>query len=54
MTETWAMNPEALMKVLQTMLQKSATDRFQKAAKKQFTDKELLLQLKSVKKRGTR
>ncbi|KDR08398.1 Putative phosphoenolpyruvate synthase [Zootermopsis nevadensis] len=54
MTETWSMNPEALMKVLQTMLQKSATDRFQKAAKKQFTDKELLLQLKSVKKRGTR
>lgn len=54
MTETWGMNPEILMKTLQTMVQKAVTDKFQKTTKQQVTDKELLLQLKSVKKHGTR
>jgi hypothetical protein len=54
MTETWRMNPEILMKNLQTMVQKSTTEKLQKTARKQISDKELLLQLKSVKKRGTR
>jgi hypothetical protein len=48
------MNPEILMKTLQTMVQKSTTEKFHKTAKKQVSDKELLLQLKSVKKHGTR
>jgi hypothetical protein len=54
MTETWGMNPEFLIKTLQTMAQKSDTDKFQKTTKKQVTDKKLMLQLKSVKKHGTR
>jgi uncharacterized membrane protein YheB (UPF0754 family) len=54
MTETWGMNPEIVMKSLQTMVQKAVTDKFQKTTKQQVTDKEILLQLKSVKKHGTR
>lgn len=48
------MNPEALMKALQTMLQSLVTDSVQATPRKQVTDKELLMQLKSVKKSGTR
>lgn len=54
MTETWEMNPEMLMQTLQTALKNSAADKFQKTTKKHVTDKELLLQLKSVKKNSTR
>ncbi|XP_023716266.1 prodigiosin synthesizing transferase PigC isoform X3 [Cryptotermes secundus] len=54
MTETWGMNPEILLKTLQTMVQNAVTDKFQKTTTKQVTDKELLLQLKTVKKHGTR
>jgi hypothetical protein len=54
MNETWEMNPAILMQTLQTALKNSAADKFQKTAKKHVRDKELLLQLKSVKKNSTR
>jgi hypothetical protein len=54
MTETWEINPEILMQTLQTALKNTTADKFQKTTKKHVTDKELLLQLKSVKKNSTR
>jgi len=48
------MKPEILMQTLQTALKNTAADKFQKTTKKRITDKELLLQLKSVKKNSTR
>ncbi|KAJ4449028.1 hypothetical protein ANN_00422 [Periplaneta americana] len=54
MTETWGMKPEILIKTLQTMLQNSVTSRVHKSTKKTLKDEELLSQLKTVKKWGTR
>ncbi|PSN52100.1 hypothetical protein C0J52_04339 [Blattella germanica] len=54
MSETWSMNPEGLMKTLQNMVRNLAGAKSIKQTKKNTTDQELLSQLKSVKKAGTR